>query len=131
MAEQGTFGFGRQSVRTCTAAVVGAVPREEVPGQGQDVIPSVREGWNGDLDDVQAKVEVFPETALGDGIGQGGVRCRQDPDIDSTTSRGTQALHLTALQDTQQLDLPRQRERVDLVEKKRSTVGEFEPARLA
>jgi len=55
---------------------------KEVLGEGGDIAHALAEGWELDLDDVDAVVEVLAELAAGDELFEGLVAGEDDADID-------------------------------------------------
>src|ERR1035438_6030512 len=77
---------------------------------------------------VQAVVEVFPELALADALGQVHVGGGQDPDVHASVFGTPQPLYFAVLKHAQQLGLQLDGHIADLVEEYRSAVSLLEPA---
>src|SRR5690606_20509528 len=82
-----------------------------------------------DGEDVEAVVEVFAETALGDQLRQVAVGGRHDADVRDPRARAAEAQELPFLDDAQQLRLRAGRQLADLVEEQDAARGTFEVAR--
>jgi hypothetical protein len=116
---------GRKRVRNLA---LGGVPREHALRERQDVVGPVAKGRHGQLDDVEAEVEVLAERALRDGARQIGVRRADEADVGLARDVAAEPLEFARLQDAQELHLSRGREIADLVEEERAAVGFLETA---
>ena len=100
----------------------------ELLGDREDVVDAVRERRHGELDDVEAEVEVFAERLLDDCLLEVGVRRAHEPYVRLARDGAAEALVLAGLEDAQELHLPDEREVADLVEEQRASVGRLESA---
>ena len=103
---------------------------QDVFDQRLDIFGAVAERRDDDSGDVQAVIEILAESAGGDLFGQVAVRRRDDAGIGVQGLSPADALELALLDDAEDLDLGRQRQLADLVEKNRASGGAFEPAGL-
>jgi hypothetical protein len=87
----------------------------------------------GDFDwkDVEAKEEIVSELSSLRRDGQVLVRCGDDPDVHRDELIATDTLDDALLQNPQEHDLRFGRKLADLIQKDRSLVGEFKPAKPA
>src|SRR5437870_4537065 len=103
-------------------------PFQEMARQSRDVLAPLPQGWQGDLDDPEAVVEILAELLPGDLLGQSGVGRREHAHVDRDPAAPAHALDLTLLEDPQELRLQRQRHVSDLVQEQGPAVGRFESA---
>ena len=103
---------------------------EEVVGQEQDVGLPLAQRRHEDREHVQPVVEVLAELARRNGLLEVLVGGGHQPDVGADRLGAAQALELPLLQHAQQLDLRRQIQLADLVEKQRAALGQLEAALL-
>src|SRR3546814_2416548 len=99
-----------------------------MPRQWQDVARALRQRRQAQLDAVESVEQVLAEAAVGDQRGKVGVGRADDAHRDAALAVAAQAFEAPGLQHPQQLDLPGQRQRADLVEEQRASVGGFKLA---
>ena len=104
--------------------------RHEVLHQLRDVARAALQLRHVQHDHVQAIVEILAELALGDGLLEVHVRGGDDAHVRLEHARVTHRRVLARLQHAQQLDLQRQRQLADLVQKQRALLGDADPAEL-
>ena len=109
-------------------ARLGAVAREEVPRERQDVLAPLAQRRELDRDDVQAEVEVLAEAARGHLVAEDAVRRGDDAHVDRARLASAHAEHLALLEDAQELRLDVRAHLADLVEEERAAVGALEAA---
>jgi hypothetical protein len=95
-------------------------------GDGQDVVRTIAQRDDLQLDHVQPKKQIFAKRPLSDGARQIRVGGADQAHVTLAGMIATQALKFAGLQHAQQLHLPHQRQIGDLVQKQRSAVGLFE-----
>ena len=94
----------------------------------RDVLAPFPQGGQEDRDDVQAVVQVFPESALADHLHEIRVGGGDDADVDTDRPVVSDALELAFLQHPQQLRLQGGAHGADLVEKQRPLVRRLQAA---
>ena len=80
---------------------------EKILGQGNDVTLPLPQWGEGNLQDIQAVEEVFPEASLPAGLFEVDIGCGNDADIDGNFDRASHPLDLSRFQDPQKVDLER------------------------
>ena len=100
-----------------------------MPGQEEDVVSPVLKRRDGDLDHVQAIVEVLPEAAFLDQAEEVLVRRGEDPHVDFPGLSGADHADFLLLQHPQELDLHGEAGLADLVQEDRAAVRGLEEAR--
>ena len=95
-----------------------------------DVFGAVAERRDHDAGDVQAVIEILAEPAGGNFLRKVTVRGRDDARIGVQGLSPPQAFELVLLNDTQDLDLGRQRQLADFIEKNSAFGGAFETTGL-
>ena len=75
----------------------------------RDVLGTLAQRRNHDGEHGQAEIEIVPEAAIGDGLLEIAVRCRDDADVDADRARAPESLELAFLQNAQQLRLQLER----------------------
>ena len=103
--------------------------REQHPGERQDVVPALAQRRHVQLDDLEPVVEVLPEGAARDAVGEVAVGGGQDAHVDPPALVLADAPDLPLLQRAQELDLHARRDLADLVQQQRPAVGRLEQAR--
>src|SRR5947209_1268082 len=78
---------------------------EEMGGEGEDVLASIAERRERDLDRVEAVQQVLAEPSLGDLALEARVGGGDDAHVDADGARGADALQLAALEDAEQRGL--------------------------
>ena len=101
----------------------GGKEREEVIDERGDVVASIAERGDLQLDDVEAVVEVLAEGLLADHRREIAVRRRDDAHRDRLFARGAERAHGPLLQRAQEARLHLERHLADLVEQQRPPVG--------
>ncbi len=101
---------------------------EEVGGKKGDVAVAVFEGGEGDVDDVDAEVEVFAEFALANPVFEVAVGGGDKTEVDVDRGFAADAFEAAFLKDAEEFDLERGVELGDFVEEEGAGVGEFEAA---
>src|SRR3546814_9105196 len=97
-----------------------------MPRQWQDVARALRQRRQAQLDAVEAVEQVLAEAAVGDQRGKVGVGRADDAHRDAALAVAAQAFEAPGLQHPQQLDLPGQRQRADLVERSEEHTSELQ-----
>src|SRR5204863_760791 len=100
--------------------------RQQMLGEGRDVVGPLAEWRHDDLDDAQPEVEVFAEASLSHQALERTMRGREDARFRAARPFGADWMELTFLQHTQQLRLKCRRGIADLVEKHRSASRQLE-----
>src|SRR5262249_8507015 len=103
---------------------------EEVIGEQKHIRLPFPKRWNKDRKDVQAVVQIFAEFAGGNRLLEVLVGRRDTTNVGPNGLGAAQPLELTFLQDSQQLDLSRQIQIADLVEKQRAAFRRLEATLL-
>src|SRR5712692_7975719 len=88
-----------------------------------DIRGSLSQWWQGEGQDGQSVEEVCAERPVLDLLEQRYIRRCEDPDIGLLETRGAQGMIGVVLQETEELDLGAQAERLDLVQEERSSFG--------
>ncbi len=96
---------------------------EKVERQGLDVLAPLPQGGEGDGDDVEPVVEVFPEAPGLDLLGKILVGCGHEADVDAFRGGGPHGDELSLLDDPQELCLDRGGDVADLVQEQGAAVG--------
>ena len=112
-------------------AVLDRVLLEEVIGEQQDVGLPLAQRRHENREDVQPVVQILAERAGRDRLLEVLVGRRDQPHVRLDRLGAAEPLELPLLQHAQQLDLRRQVDVADLVEKQRAAFGQLEPALLA
>src|SRR6201999_4530997 len=102
----------------------------EVLDEPRDVLAALAQRRDGDLDDVEAVVEILAEGAARDRAPEVDVGGDDDAGVDLELLLAADAIELAVLQRLQQLGLHGDGHLADLVEEERAAVGELELARL-
>ena len=97
--------------------------RDEVTAQSGDVFPSLPEWRQLNRDDVQAKIQVFSEPAVGDGLVNVDVSGSHDPRIDFQALAASQPREGAILQHVEKLGLQVRAHFSNFVQKKRTGVS--------
>src|SRR5205823_5381170 len=113
---EGVLGFGGECE---TAAGFAGVPREEVSGERQDVVPALAQRDELDRDDVQPVIQVVAEAAGRRLVAERAVARGDDADVDAPRARAADRQYLAVLQDAQELRLEVRTDLADLVEEER------------
>src|SRR5437899_3467932 len=113
VAEKAFEGLGRQAE---LATELAARPREEMLGQGGNVLAAVAKGREDHLDDIEAIEEVLAEAPLGEQRRQVTVGRRDHAHVDGRGLRRAEPPDLAALERAEELDLKNRRHLRDLVE---------------
>ena len=117
----------RAGVQASRQNLVDAAGRlEEVLGEQEDVAAALTKRRQPEGDAGQPVIEVGPEAPVAHGLGQVGVGCGDDPDVDGLGAPGPESPHRPLLDDLEQLALQRRRHEADLVEEERAPVGLLE-----
>jgi hypothetical protein len=90
---------------------------EKMRNQQGDILPSLPQGRQTDVDDFQPEVQVPPKQVLADHPGQVAMRCSHDTDVRLNGLDATDPGDLAVLDNTEDLGLRRERHVADLVEK--------------
>ena len=96
--------------------------------QLRDVLAVFAQGRQAQIHHVQPIEEVFPEGSFADHRGQIAVGGGDQPHIHGDGDGATDALQVSRLQHAQQLDLGRQRDFADFIQKQRPVVGALKSA---
>ena len=102
---------------------------EQHPGERQDVVPALAQRRHVQLDDLEPVVEILPEGAAGDPVGEVAVGGGHDAHVDLPALVLADAPDLPLLERPQELDLHARRDLADLVQQQRPAVGRLEQAR--
>src|SRR5207253_11301537 len=94
----------------------------------KDVVAPAAERRDGDLDDIEAEVQVLPECAAADRVPKIGVGCAEHTNIDTPRLTGSESLEFAALQNAKELRLTSERQIGDLVKEQRAAVRRLETA---
>src|SRR5262252_1225380 len=92
-------------------------------GQRNDIVATVTQRRNVNVEDVQPEVEVRPKLATCHGVAQVSIGCRNDAHVASDWSRTSEANELALLQYAQTLGLRGQRELGHFVEEQHASSG--------
>ncbi len=103
---------------------------QDIFGQRLDIVGAVAERRDDDPGDVEPVIKVLAESAGRDLLGEVAVCRRDDARVGAEGLSSADALELTLLDDAEDLDLGRQGQLADLVEKDRSSGRAFEPPGL-
>src|ERR1043166_3406757 len=103
---------------------------DEVADEKRDVLRTLAERRDADLDDIQSMEEVLAELAGLDEIPKILFGRDDDADVDLDRLRGADPLELPLLQDAEQLHLRHRLEVVDVVDENRPRMGALESAGL-
>ena len=106
----------------------GPMPIEKGRGKPEDVGSPLAEGGHAEVHAGQAVIEVGPENASVDQLGQAPIGCRDDTDIDAMRSVAAHSLHRKILNGAEQLRLCGRGQVGHLVEKQRTSIGVLELA---
>src|SRR5687768_4141491 len=93
-----------------------------------DISPAPTQRWHHYLYSIDAINKILPEAVFICKFRQRNVGGTNQPDININRLITSKSCHLAVLQNTQQLCLLMQRNIANLIEKKRSTVGDFKSA---
>ncbi|EXI71617.1 MAG: hypothetical protein AW10_04272 [Candidatus Accumulibacter appositus] len=93
---------------------------EQGLGQQQDVITALPQRWQVDREDIQPVEQVLPEQTCAHHFGQWTMGGGDDPDFGLAQFRGTHPAIGASFQQPQQLDLDRERDVAQFVEKQRA-----------
>src|SRR5205085_1909885 len=118
----------RRKSFTAGFLVTRSVASEKMRGKERNVLATLAERRQTNLDGVDAKQQILSEATRFHFSMDIGIRRRDDADIGTTGAGRPDALELAGLEDAQQLRLLRQRQVADLVEKQRAALGQLEPA---
>jgi len=91
------------------------VPAEEMPGEHDNIPPSLTQGGDLQEDDGQPVIQVGAKASLGDARTQIRLGGHQEFDVHGVSGHRTEAPHALLLNGGEELPLERQGERVDLV----------------
>ena len=105
------FASERYLVDTCSLPV----DSQEMLRQRQDVTWTFSQGWNTQRGHIEAEIEILSEPPSSHRGFEIDVGCRDQPDIDRDGLTRAEAHDLPFLEDTQQLDLEKERKITDLV----------------
>ena len=95
---------------------------QEISFQQREVLSSLSQAWQLDLNHGQPIVQVFPECALAHHGSQISIGGGDDSDIDRFGSRGAHALYLVVLQNPQKLALGSQGQLANLIQENGSMI---------
>src|SRR3954471_8663055 len=95
-------------------------------GEGKDVLASLPQGRDADLDDIEPVVEILAEPARADLVGQIAIGGGDQPDIHLDVVVRSHRPDAPLLDGAKQLYLKVERELADLVEEERSVLGGLE-----
>ncbi len=95
---------------------------QKLLGKQPDIPLALAQGWRLDQDDVEAIVEIFAKSSLGDALLEIAIGSRDDPDIDANVLEPADLPEGALLDGAQELDLHRERQLPDLVQEKRAPV---------
>ena len=109
-------------------AVAARMLLKKMSRKRRDIVAPIAQRRQGDLDRVQAKQQILPETARGDFAIDVRVGRRQNPNVDTSRPRRAEALELSGGNHAKKLGLLRRRHVGDLVEEQRAAIGQLEPA---
>jgi len=101
---------------------------QKVPGQRRDVVAAIAQRRQMDLDRIQPKQQILPESTAADFVDEVRVARGQDAHVHVTRARRSDALEISGLEHAQELRLKIERHVRDLVEEQCPTVGELEPS---
>src|SRR2546423_15661804 len=127
MAQEQLHRVRRKSF-TAGFPVTRSVALQKMRGKKRDVLATLAERRQTNLDGVDAKQQILSEASRFHFSMDIGIRRRDDADIGTTGAGRPHALELAGLEDAQQLRLLRQRQVADLVEKQRAALRQLEPA---
>src|SRR5438876_6796572 len=96
----------------------------------RDLFAPLPKGWDPDLDDVQAVVQVFPELVRPHGGLEAAIGGGDEPHVGADDLLAADAGELAVLEHVQELGLEPQRRLPDLVEEERALIGRLELPRL-
>ncbi len=126
VSEEGVEAGGGQS-ETGESEALGALA-DEVPGQGEDVVGSLAEGWDRDLDDIEAVEEVVSEPALGDALREVLVGGGEHADVDLAGLAFADAADFAVLEGAEEFGLDGGGDVADFIEEEGAAFGFFEEA---
>src|SRR5438093_9025272 len=118
--DEDAHGLGRD---LDLAAVLGVELGEEMIDEHRDLFAPLPKGWDPDLDDVQAVVQVFPELVRPHGGLEVAIGGGDEPHVGADDLLAADAGELAVLEHVQELGLEPQRHLPDLVEKERALIG--------
>ena len=114
------------------AAEFGVVRFNEEIGHRQNVLTTIAQRWNPDVNHVEPIVKILPEHAVFHLLGQVAIGGRDDAGVDLDVLQTTEAAETLVFEHPQQLGLQGHGEFADFVEEQSAVVGQFEqPALLA
>ena len=117
----------------CSAAAASSLncksPPRKCPGKRQNIGRPVGQRQHGNIDHIEAVVEVFAKAPLADQRGQIGIGGAQDPHLRDACLARAQHFELARLQHAQQFDLAGQRQVADLIQEQSAAVGGLEAPR--
>ncbi len=126
VTDEGLLGIVAQG--RCLGALAASRSLQKVLGERQNIVGTIPQRRDGDLDDIQSEIEILSKGSLADGAGQVGVGGADHAHIDAAGHVAAQPLKLARLQHAQQFHLRPGRQIADLVQEKRRAVRLLEPA---